>query len=163
MSSSSSTNTEHDWEFSKENAAPLEYGRSTKSLSKRAFGTSTSEMVAIEEKTKKYEKLVRRSEKAVEWMQKQSKKIIEKGNGGKSNSSSPRRDYSYYGGSTHEGERRSSYNAAAASSQPTRKYESIQKNDIIRQKDVPGVQSKRDEQEVIHNSSSRKRSGVICT
>ena len=87
MSSSSST-TEHDWEFSKENAAPLEYGRSTKSLSKRAFGTSTAEMVAIEEKTKKYEKLVRRSEKAVEWMQKQSKKIIEQSsssnNGGKS-------------------------------------------------------------------------------
>jgi len=79
------------------------------------------------------------------------------GGGGKE--CSPRRDYSYYGGnnnSTHEGERRSSYNSVA-STQPTRKYESIQKNDIIRQKDIPAVQSKRDEQD----SPSRKRSGVI--
>jgi hypothetical protein len=70
------TTSHHDWEYSKENAAPLECGRSTKSLSKRAFGTSTVEMAQIEEKTKKYERLVRRSEKAVEWMQKQSTKII---------------------------------------------------------------------------------------
>jgi len=77
------------------------------------------------------------------------------GGGGKE--CSPRRDYSYYGGnnSMHEGERRSSY--YTASTQPTKKYESIQKNDIIRQKDtVPVVQSKRDEQEVVHNSPSRK-------
>ena len=67
--------SQHDWELSKENAAPLECGRSTKSLSKRAFGTSSAEMIAIEEKTKKYEKLVRRSEKAVEWLQKQVKEI----------------------------------------------------------------------------------------
>ena len=68
---------QHDWELSKENAAPLEFGRSTKSLSKRAFGTSTAEMALVEEKTKKYDKLVRRSEKAVEWLQKQSAKILE--------------------------------------------------------------------------------------
>ncbi len=67
--------SQHDWELSKENAAPLECGRSTKSLSKRAFGTSSAEMMAIEEKTKKYEKLVRRSEKAVEWLQRQVKEI----------------------------------------------------------------------------------------
>ncbi|KAL7441425.1 hypothetical protein ACHAXM_007832 [Skeletonema potamos] len=67
--------SQHDWELSKENAAPLECGRSTKLLSKRAFGTSSAEMIAIEEKTKKFEKLVRRSEKAVEWMQKQTKEI----------------------------------------------------------------------------------------
>ena len=78
MSSTSSTENPHDWEFSKENAAPLECGRSTKSLSKRAFGTSVAEMAAIEDKTKKYERLVRRSEKAVEWLQKQSKRLIEK-------------------------------------------------------------------------------------
>ena len=70
-----SSSSQHDWELSKENAAPLECGRSTKSLSKRAFGTSNAEMAAIEEKTKKYEKLVRRSEKAVEWLQKQVKEI----------------------------------------------------------------------------------------
>ena len=68
----------HDWEYSKENAAPLECGRSTKSLSKRAFGTSTAEMAQIEEKTKKYERLVRRSEKAVEWLQKQSTAVLER-------------------------------------------------------------------------------------
>ena len=67
---------QHDWELSKENAAPLEFGRSTKSLSKRAFGTSAAETKAIEEKSKKYEKLVRRSEKAVEWLQKQTNEII---------------------------------------------------------------------------------------
>ena len=72
-----SSSSQHDWELSKENAAPLECGRSTKSLSKRAFGTSTAEMVAIEEKTNKYEKLVRRSEKAVEWLQNHTKEIIE--------------------------------------------------------------------------------------
>lgn len=71
--------THHDWEYSKENAAPLECGRSTKTLSKRAFGTSTVEMAQIEEKTKKYERLVRRSEKAVEWLQKEStKRMMEK-------------------------------------------------------------------------------------
>ena len=69
--------SQHDWELSKENAAPLECGRSTKTLSKRAFGTSSAEMTAIEEKTKKYEKLVRRSEKAVEWLQKQVKEITD--------------------------------------------------------------------------------------
>lgn len=81
--SDNSTNTtttttaaHHDWEYSKENAAPLECGRSVKTLSKRAFGTSTVEMAQIEEKTKKYERLVRRSEKAVEWLQKQSTKIL---------------------------------------------------------------------------------------
>ena len=68
----------HDWELSKENSAPLERGRSTKSLSKRAFGTSAAEMGKIEEKTKKYEKAVRRDEKAVEWMQKHSKLLIER-------------------------------------------------------------------------------------
>ena len=73
------TNRLHDWEFSKENAAPLECGRSTKALSKRAFGTSATEQAQIEEKTKKYERLVRRSERAVEWLQKQSKKLIEEG------------------------------------------------------------------------------------
>lgn len=76
-SSSSSENNQHDWEYSKENAAPLECGRSTNSLSKRAFGTSTAEILQIEEKTKKYERLVKRSEKAVEWMQKQATKVIE--------------------------------------------------------------------------------------
>jgi hypothetical protein len=70
------TTTQHDWEYSKENTAPLECGRSTKTLSKRAFGTSTVEMAQIEEKTKKYERLVRRSEKAMEWLQRQSTKIV---------------------------------------------------------------------------------------
>ncbi len=70
------TTTQHDWEYSKENTAPLECGRSTKSLSKRAFGTSTVEMAQSEEKTKKYERLVRRSEKAMEWLQRQSTKIV---------------------------------------------------------------------------------------
>ena len=73
-----SSENPHDWEYSKENTAPLECGRSTKSLSKRAFGTSTAEMAQIEEKTKKYERLVRRSEKAVEWLQKQSTVALER-------------------------------------------------------------------------------------
>ena len=73
-----SSENPHDWEYSKENTAPLECGRSTKSLSKRAFGTSTAEMAQIEEKTKKYERLVRRSEKAVEWLQKQSTVVLER-------------------------------------------------------------------------------------
>mmetsp|Transcript_3605 Transcript_3605/g.7521 ORF Transcript_3605/g.7521 Transcript_3605/m.7521 type:complete len:547 (+) Transcript_3605:365-2005(+) len=77
-----SENPNHDWEFSKENAAPLERGRSTKSLSTRAFGTSAAEMVEVEEKTKKYERLVRRCERAVEWLQKESKRVAERnGNG----------------------------------------------------------------------------------
>ena len=73
-----SSENPHDWEYSKENTAPLECGRSTKSLSKRAFGTSTAEMAQIEEKTKRYERLVRRSEKAVEWLQKQSTLVLER-------------------------------------------------------------------------------------
>jgi hypothetical protein len=73
-----SSENPHDWEYSKENTAPLECGRSTKSLSKRAFGTSTAEMAQIEEKTKKYERLVRRSERAVEWLQKQSAAVLER-------------------------------------------------------------------------------------
>ncbi|KAL7541422.1 hypothetical protein ACHAXR_010909, partial [Thalassiosira sp. AJA248-18] len=77
---SSSSENHHDWEFSKENAAPLQCGRSTKSLSKRAFGTSTAEMEEAEKKTKKYENLVRRSEMAVEWLQKQAKRIVERDN-----------------------------------------------------------------------------------
>ena len=84
MASSSSDgddNPQHDWEYSKENAAPLEYGRSTKVLSKRAFGTSTAELSMIEEKTKKYERLVQRSEKAVEWLQKQTRTLLERSDG----------------------------------------------------------------------------------
>ena len=73
----SSSENPHDWEYSKENAAPLECGRSTKTLSKRAFGTSTAEVAIIEEKTKKYERLVRRSEKAVEWLQRESRAMID--------------------------------------------------------------------------------------
>jgi hypothetical protein len=75
-------NPQHDWEYSKENAAPLEYGRSTKALSKRAFGTSTAELTMIEDKTKKYERLVQRSEKAVEWLQKQTKALLERSDDG---------------------------------------------------------------------------------
>eukprot|EP00578_Thalassiosira_sp_NH16_P014046 CAMPEP_0181126148 /NCGR_PEP_ID=MMETSP1071-20121207/27454_1 /TAXON_ID=35127 /ORGANISM="Thalassiosira sp., Strain NH16" /LENGTH=1409 /DNA_ID=CAMNT_0023211689 /DNA_START=213 /DNA_END=4439 /DNA_ORIENTATION=- len=73
-----SSENPHDWEFSKENAAPLEFGRSTKSLSKRAFGTSKMDTEKLEEKTKKYERLVRRSEKAVAWIQKQSERVLER-------------------------------------------------------------------------------------
>lgn len=80
-SSGGDDNPHHDWEYSKENAAPLEYGRSTKTLSKRAFGTSTAELSMIEEKTKKYERLVRRSEKAVEWLQKQTRMLVERSDG----------------------------------------------------------------------------------
>ncbi|KAL9190856.1 hypothetical protein ACHAXT_000562 [Thalassiosira profunda] len=71
----------HDWELSKENAAPLECGRSTKSLAKRAFGSSAEETKRVEEKTKKYERLVKRSEKAVEWMQRQSKAVVDREGG----------------------------------------------------------------------------------
>ena len=43
----------HDWEHSKENAVPLVHGRSTKSLSKRPFGTSaTKRTQQFEEETK---------------------------------------------------------------------------------------------------------------
>ena len=66
---------QHDWELAKENAAPLEKGRSAKTL-RRAFGTSSAERAEIEEKTKKYEKLVRRSERAVEWLQSQAERIV---------------------------------------------------------------------------------------
>jgi hypothetical protein len=72
-----SSENPHDWEHSKENTAPLECGRSTKALSKRAFGTSTAEMALIEEKTKKYERLVRRSERAVEWLQRETRTMLE--------------------------------------------------------------------------------------
>lgn len=67
---------EHEWELAKENAAPLEKGRSAKTL-RRAFGTSSAERVEIEEKTRKYEKLVRRSEKAVEWLQRQAERTLD--------------------------------------------------------------------------------------
>ena len=67
---------EHGWELAKENAAPLEKGRSAKTL-RRAFGTSSAERVEIEEKTRKYEKLVRRSEKAVEWLQRQAERTLD--------------------------------------------------------------------------------------
>ena len=70
------SSSQHDWELSKENAAPLECGRSTKSLSKAAL-RDKSGMIAIEGKTKKYEKLVGRSEKAVEWLQKQVKEVTD--------------------------------------------------------------------------------------
>lgn len=56
---------EHTWEQSKENAAPIATGRSVSTLAPRAFGTSSHEN---EIKTKKYEKLIRRSEKASEWL-----------------------------------------------------------------------------------------------
>ncbi|KAL7485402.1 hypothetical protein ACHAW6_010996 [Cyclotella cf. meneghiniana] len=57
---------EHTWEHSKENAAPIASGRSIASLSRAALVASKSDDETI--KTKKYEKLVRRSEKAAEWL-----------------------------------------------------------------------------------------------
>eukprot|EP00804_Cyclotella_cryptica_P024138 CCRYP_015577-RA/>CCRYP_015577-RA protein AED:0.13 eAED:0.13 QI:0/1/0.66/1/1/1/3/321/1383 len=58
---------DHTWEHSKENAAPIATGRSIASLSRAALAAASKGDEDME-KTKKYEKLVRRSEKAAEWL-----------------------------------------------------------------------------------------------
>ena len=70
------TMEEHAWEQAKENAAPLATGRSVSALTCRSFGASSHD---DEAKTKKYEKIIRRSEKASEWLNEQAARLSSDG------------------------------------------------------------------------------------